>query len=94
MATRKSAPTTRRSGPPKGQGGRPAKNAGTATTEQVSVRLIPADLALLRAIQAQEQERMDQMGVPMQVSPADAVRIILRAEGKRRGLDASGDGGG
>jgi len=86
MATRKSAPTTRRTGPPKGQGGRPTKNAGTATTEQISVRLIPADLAILRAIQEQEQARMDGLGVPMQVSPADAVRIILRAEGKRRGL--------
>jgi hypothetical protein len=93
MASKKT-PTPRRPGPAKGQGGRPAKSTGTSTTEQVNVRLIPADLALLHAIQAQEQERMDQMGVPMQVSPADAVRIILRAEGKRRGIDASGDGGG
>jgi hypothetical protein len=85
MATRK--PThTKRPGPPKGSGGRPTKSAGTATAEQVSVRLIPADLDILRAIQAQEQARMDELGVPMQVSPADAVRIILRAEGKRRGL--------
>ena len=89
MATKKT-PAPRRPGPPKGQGGRPAKSAGTSTTEQVNVRLIPADLDILHAIQAQEQARMDELGIPMQVSPADAVRIILRAEGKRRGLVPEG----
>jgi hypothetical protein len=89
VAIKKTQPTKRR-GPPKGRGGRPTKSGEIATTEQINVRLIPKDLDLLHAIQAQEQARMDDLGVPMRVSPADTVRILLRAEGKRRGLAADG----
>lgn len=71
---------------PKKRMGRPAKSESGATVAQVSLRLIESDRALLDAIRVQEQQRVDGMGLPMQVSPADALRILLRSEAKRRGL--------
>lgn len=71
---------------PSGRTGRPSKSEGAAATSQVNLRLTPADRALLDAIQAQEQARMDELRVPMQVSPADALRILLRDAAERRGL--------
>lgn len=70
---------------PKHPGGRPPKG-GEAATRKVTLSLTTADSALLNAIQAQEQERMDRLRVPMQVSPADALRIVLRDEAERRGI--------
>jgi hypothetical protein len=72
-----------------GRLGRPAKSTGGVADFIVGLRLSPPDRALLEAIQAEEQKRVTELGLPMQVSPADALRIMLRSEGKRRGLTAA-----
>ena len=64
-------------------GGRPPKG-GEAATRKVTLGLTTSDSALLDAIQRQEQEAADRLGITL--SPADALRIALRREGERRGL--------
>lgn len=72
---------------PKNRGGRPTKSPAGPVITQVNARLTAEDLALLTALQAQEQARLDSMGtVRVRVSPADTLRIALRREAERRGL--------
>jgi hypothetical protein len=80
MARKNAAP------PAKPRAGRPPKGS-EAAVDRVTLRLTPADRELLSAIQAQEQEAADRLGITL--SPADALRIALRREGERRGLTAA-----
>ena len=76
----------RKNAPPAKPRGRPPKGS-EATVDRVTLRLTTADRELLSAIQAQEQEAADRLGITL--SPADALRIALRREGERRGLTAA-----
>lgn len=81
------AMATKKQPKPKVRQGRPPKSPSGSTVAQVNLKLIESDRAILEAIRAEEQARADQLGLPVHLSPADALRILLRSEGKRRGLD-------
>ena len=71
-----------------GRRGRPARAASGPSETQVNLKLSPDEEAILTALQAREQARIDTLktGLPMRVGRADVLRIFLHREAERAGL--------
>jgi hypothetical protein len=88
MTSKRPATKSKRPGPPKGQGGRPPKAPADIATTSVTTRWTGADKALLDALVESEREAARAAGLAAadRVTVSDVLRLLVRAEGKRRGL--------
>lgn len=90
MAAKKTEKPARasRPGPAKGTGGRPIKG-DTAAVHIMSLRFSKSDWSMLEDLVEDQGQKVAALGVTS-FSASDMVRMLVREEHRRRGLDGAG----